>query len=95
MPQDAAARAGHRDVAELLIAIAALVAGLLFMVLERRRRARRAAEAEARARRRHRRTPLVSANLRGLGAGPDGDLWSGELRARPGPAQASPPTRDR
>ena len=81
--------------AELLIAVAALAAVLVFLVVERRRRVRRAMEALERARRRHRRTPLVSANLRGLAAGPDGDLWSGELRTRQGGAQASPSTRDR
>ena len=86
--------AGHRDVAELLIAVAALAALLVLLVVERRRGARRAMEALERARRRHRRTSLVSANLRGLAAGPDGDLWSGELRERSKSRQAVPSTRD-
>lgn len=94
LPQDAAVGSqGHRDVAQILIAVAALAAALVFLVLERRRRARRTMEALERARRRHRRTPLVSANLRGLAGGPDGDLWSGKLRDRPGGTQ--PPSRDR
>ena len=80
--------------AEFLIAVAAFVAALVFLVVERRRRARRAAAAEARARRRHRRVPKVSANLRGLSAGPDGDLWSGELRPRPDRAQPLRSSRD-
>lgn len=80
--------------AEILIALSAFVAVLAFLVMERRRRARRAAEAEARARRRHRRVPQVSANLRGLSAGPDGDLWSGELRERSKSTQAVPASRD-
>ena len=86
--------AGHRDVAELLIAVAALAALLVLLVVERRRRARRAMEALERARRRHRRKPQVSANLRGLSAGPDGDLWSGELRPRPDRAQPLRSSRD-
>lgn len=76
------------------IGAAALAAALVFLVVERRRRARRVAEALERARRRHRRRPLVSANLRGLAAGPDGDLWSGELRERSKVGQAAPGSRD-
>ena len=93
--QDAAAfRAEHRDVVALLIAAVALVAALLFLVVERRRRARRVADALERARRRHRRPPLVSANVRGLAAGPDGDLWTGQLRERAGKVQRSPSSRE-
>lgn len=76
------------------IAAAAIAAALVFFVVERRRRARRAMEALERARRRHRRAPLASANLRGLAAGPDGDLWSGELRERSKAAQAAPRSHD-
>ncbi|MFO1406021.1 MAG: hypothetical protein U1F08_00675 [Steroidobacteraceae bacterium] len=79
----------------LIIAAVALAAALLFLVVDRRRRARRIAEALERARRRHRRAPLVSANVRGLAAGPDGDLWTGELRERPGTVQVAPSSRDR
>jgi hypothetical protein len=95
-PQDAADRSmEHRDVAKFIIAAAALAALLAGLVLERRRRARRTAEALERARRRHRHPPLVSANLRGRAVGPDGDLWSGELRERSKAAQAAPSSRDR
>ena len=79
--------------AELLIAAAALAAALVFVVVERGRRARRLAAALERARRRHR-PPLVSANLRGLAAGPDGDLWSGELREQSKAGQAAPRSHD-
>lgn len=80
--------------AELIIAAAAFAAVLVYLVVERRRRARRALEALERARSRHRRAPLVSANLRGLSAGPDGDLWSGELRERRNSPQAARSSRD-
>jgi hypothetical protein len=81
-------------VAEILIALSAFVAVLVFVVVDRRRRARRVAAALERARRRHRRALPVSANLRGLSAGPDGDLWSGELRERRNSPQAARSSRD-
>ena len=81
--------------AALIIAAAALAVALVYFVVERRRRARRVAEALERARRRHRRAPLVSANLRGLAATSETDLWASGLRNRPTPDQAAPSSRDR
>lgn len=85
---------GNRDVDALMLAGAAMLA-LLAFVVARRRAARRAAdadaEAEARARARRRPVPIVSANLRGQlarPAGNDRDLWNETAAA---PARDAPP----